>query len=384
MRRRHEQDRRDVGLEGARERREVSRARRAPSRRPSSPGLRGRFITDIGNPIWLFWLPGVFSTAKRRARIAAAKSLVVVLPAEPVIAARRKPVLPLRSQTAKRSSASVVSRHEHGPESVRAGRAGRRSARSARAPRATASRGEVVPVDPGARDRDEEIAGAHLRASRRRRPRATPRRRRGRPRAAATSSEGEVHARSRELGRDRAVVERDLRGRRSPASSRGPCRRSRRPCRGSASSIAARIASRRSAIARYFVAPEAASPASTSRRIASGILGARIVGRRDRDVGEPARDLAHRRALAAVAIAAAAEDEHDLPVRQLAHRLEQPLERVGRVRVVDEDRIGLPGLDALEPARHVAHARRRAAATSSGGIAEAEAGRGRGESGCRR
>ena len=118
-----------------------------------------------------------------------------------------------------------------------------------------------------------------------------------------------------------------------------------------ASSMAARIASRRSTIFRYFVAPERASPSSTSRRIASGLFRARIVGRRDRDVGPAPGDLAHRRPLAAVPVAAAAEDENDLLVRELAHRREQPLEGVGGVGVVDEDRVGLPGLDPLQPSR---------------------------------
>ena len=73
-----------------------SRERSPGSDSPISPtihsGRRGRFTIDIAKPIWLFWLPGVFSTAKRRARIAAAKSFVVVFPAEPVMAASRKPI----------------------------------------------------------------------------------------------------------------------------------------------------------------------------------------------------------------------------------------------------------------------------------------------------
>ena len=110
--------------------------------------------------------------------------------------------------------------------------------------------------------------------------------------------------------------------------------------------------------------PRAGSPSGFSER--------GIVGGRDRDVGEAARDLAHRRPLAAVAVAAAAEDQDDLAVRQLAHRREQPLERVGRVRVVDEDRVRLPGLDALEAARHVRDAARARRRRRTSGTSEAE------------
>ncbi len=121
---------------------------------------------------------------------------------------------------------------------------------------------------------------------------------------------------------------------------------------GLARSIAARIAWRRSAMRRYFVAPEAARPRSTSERMASGSSER---GLSEVAIGMSARvpgDAAHRLALAAVAVPAAAEDEDDLPVGQLAHGREQPLERVRRVRVVDEDRVGLPRLHPLEPARH--------------------------------
>ena len=44
------------------------------------------------------------------------------------------------------------------------------------------------------------------------------------------------------------------------------------------------------------------------------LLGARVVGRHDRDVREVGRDLAHQRPLAAVAIASGAEDDDDAPL----------------------------------------------------------------------
>src|SRR5215218_2917826 len=67
------------------------------------------------------------------------------------------------------------------------------------------------------------------------------------------------------------------------------------------------------------------------------VLGARVVRRDDRLVGQARGDLAHLRALAAVAVAAAAEDAEQAAGRQRARRREHVLQRVGRVRVVDED-----------------------------------------------
>ena len=111
------------------------------SERPISPtihsGPRGRLTTDIGNPIWLFWLPGVFSTAKRRDSIAAVKSFVVVVPAEPVIAASRKPIFFFAATPRLRSASTDCG-------TITAGKpagspSGLRSPRSAPAPRAAAS-----------------------------------------------------------------------------------------------------------------------------------------------------------------------------------------------------------------------------------------------------
>ena len=67
-----------------------------------------------------------------------------------------------------------------------------------------------------------------------------------------------------------------------------------------------------------------------------------------------AADRAHQRPLLAVAVAAAAEDADQPPVRggELAGRDEHVLERVRGVRVVDQDRERLALVDRLEPARH--------------------------------
>ena len=70
-------------------------------------------------------------------------------------------------------------------------------------------------------------------------------------------------------------------------------------------------------------------------------------------VGEARGDGAHERALAAVAVAAAAEDHREPPAggTELLRRLQRPLESIGRVRVVHDDEEGLARLDALEATR---------------------------------
>ncbi len=108
---------------------------------PISPiiqsGIRGRLTTDIGKPIALFWLPGVFSTANRRDRIVAVNSFVVVFPEEPVIAASRNFARVLRRIA---SAVRAVTGSGTTTTGTRWGSAeGTRSPRIARAPRATAS-----------------------------------------------------------------------------------------------------------------------------------------------------------------------------------------------------------------------------------------------------
>ena len=76
--------------------------------------------------------------------------------------------------------------------------------------------------------------------------------------------------------------------------------------------------------------------------IASGVLGARVVGGHDHDVGELGCDLPHQRALSPVAVSPGAEDDDDAPAPEPARRAEHRRERVRRVRVVDDDRERLP------------------------------------------
>src|SRR6266508_3292471 len=90
-----------------------------------------------------------------------------------------------------------------------------------------------------------------------------------------------------------------------------------------------------------------------------GRLAPRVV-RGDPDaVAEARGDGAHERALAAVPVAAAAEDHREPPAggTELLRRLERPLEGIGGVRVVHDDEEGLspsmrskrPGTEPTEP-----------------------------------
>ena len=76
--------------------------------------------------------------------------------------------------------------------------------------------------------------------------------------------------------------------------------------------------------------------------IARGILAARVVGGHDSEVGELGRDLAHLRPLAAVAVAAARRRHRSTRPSELARGAQHILERVRRVRVVDETVNGWP------------------------------------------
>ena len=117
--------------------------------------------------------------------------------------------------------------------------------------------------------------------------------------------------------------------------------------------------------------PTPRGPFRPPRRIASGSS--------ERGLSEVAIAMSARRpaispigrALAAVAVPAAAEDQDDLLVGQLPHRGEQPLQGVLRVRVVDEDRVGLARLDPLEPPGNARDAEPAPPRSRSGGIRSA-------------
>ena len=98
------------------------------------------------------------------------------------------------------------------------------------------------------------------------------------------------------------------------------------------------------------------------------LLAARIVVGHDHAVGLLGRDRAHHRALAGIAVAAAAEHDDELPRRIGPQRLQRLGERVGLVGVVDEDRRAValagevePALGALEPFERGEHRARLAA-----------------------
>ncbi len=91
----------------------------------------------------------------------------------------------------------------------------------------------------------------------------------------------------------------------------------------------------------------------------AGVLGAGIVGGGNRQVRAPDRDASHDRPLAAVPVAAAAEDDDEPASGQRPQRSERALERVGRVGVIAEHDARHVG-DPLHPARHL---RRRREAT---------------------
>ena len=85
------------------------------------------------------------------------------------------------------------------------------------------------------------------------------------------------------------------------------------------------------------------------------ILAARVVGGHDHVVGALHGDGAHHGPLAAVAIASRAEDADQPAAAELARRLQHDVERVRRVRVVDDHRERLPLVDRLEPPRDPRH-----------------------------
>ena len=70
----------------------------------------------------------------------------------------------------------------------------------------------------------------------------------------------------------------------------------------------------------------------------TGVLGARVVVRDHDVVGEAGGDLAHQRALAGVAVAAAAEHDQEPPSRVRPQRLQRLGQGLGLVGVVDERR----------------------------------------------
>ncbi len=82
------------------------------------------------------------------------------------------------------------------------------------------------------------------------------------------------------------------------------------------------------------------------------ILAPRIVRGDEDDVGEARRDRTHERALLAIPVSTASEHADDAIRRERPRLGKDVLERLRRVRVVDEHGEGLPFVDRLEPAGH--------------------------------
>ncbi len=85
--------------------------------------------------------------------------------------------------------------------------------------------------------------------------------------------------------------------------------------------------------------PRVANPGDDGRRDRGRILAARIVAGDDDAIGASARDAPHFRPLAGIAVAAAAEHADQLTARRDrgTQRGEHLFQRVGRMRVVDDD-----------------------------------------------
>ena len=117
---------------------------------------------------------------------------------------------------------------------------------------------------------------------------------------------------------------------------------------GCACDSARRIALRRSGIDLH-VRPRALEDVLDDRE---RLLAAWVVGGHDHEVGQVRRDLAHQRALAAIAVATRTEDDEQPPGGEVAGRAQDVVERVRCVRVVDKHGERLPLVDGLEPSGH--------------------------------
>ena len=318
------------------------------------PGRRRRPRSTVsGTPSSLLNDPAARPSAPARASTCASRSLVLVLPDEPVTpttvqvrAAGRRTRAGEPAERGDRTSSTTTRGH------ARAG-AGRRGA--ATAPARDGAAGEVVAVDALARDARRTGRPGRPRGSRRRpapvddggRRRAVGAAgRRRRPRRSRPRVSGITR---RRLAAARAAAAQHRRGRRTGGPRRRPPARCSCPlpatsttspgpasAHGRARSPRAGRRPRRTlgaARRRHRAAPVEHGGADRGR-----VLGARVVVGDDDDVGAARRGLAHERPLVRVAVAAGAEHD-DQPARSAQRRAARPaaaLDRVGLVRVVDE------------------------------------------------
>ena len=313
------------------------------STRTSVPSGAPRIVS--GSPISVLRFCGGRRHPPAGATIAASRSFVEVLPVEPVTPMTLAPSS-CRQATASACSAasgSSASRTRSPerllPGATRTPHAPACSAAAAKAPPSTCSPRSPTKRSPGRTSRESIVTRsgrARRRAPVQRAPAACGDAAR-RPRAHAVPPWRPRRRRTGPSGRPRA-----------PGPARGPCRRrGARPRRGRATT-ASSIAARRSGSTRTSSRP---TPATISATIASGSSRAGVVGGDDDLVGQAPGDLAHDRALAAVAVPARTEDDDDAPAREARAPREDRLERAGLVGVVDEHREPLALLDGLQPAR---------------------------------
>ncbi len=124
--------------------------------------------------------------------------------------------------------------------------------------------------------------------------------------------------------------------------------------------IARPIASRRSSIDPEGLAvPRTGDAGAVRDRLVdrARVLEPRVLVGHHHEVGELGRDTAHRCALGGIALPRRAEHDDEPARSERAEDLEHLAQRVGRVRVVDDDGERLAGIDPLHPARHAGRVR---------------------------
>ena len=281
--------------------------------------------------------------------------MVEVLPTEPVIPTTGQPSARRHAVARRCSAASGSSAAMTAPRlAQRAASACSGATSTPHAPPASACAAKRPPSTCSPTQPDEQVAGPGGARVDHRARRAAGVRRAGatsRPPAACATCSGDHVAHAAPPGRRR----RRRRAPCAPPSNSWPCSwplpatTTTSPGRGQRDGAL----DRRAAVdaSRSTAAP--ARPAAISAMIASG---SSLRGLSEVTIATSARSAAaraHQRALAAVAVAAGAEDDdHAGPSRQLAGRAQHVLQRVGRVRVVDEDGEGLALVDGLEAPGH--------------------------------
>ena len=309
-----------------------------------------------GRPTSLLYDAGLATVSRRVARTAASRSLVVVLPLDPVTATtvaaeRSRTAVPRAARAARGSATSTRGPAKTVPSWARVAAAPARAAASANRLPSVRLPGRATNRSPAATWRESTwtpvtTASGSASASR-------P------PVTSATSFERERDhraapmQRAQLLGGDHAVVEGDL------------------AAAGELLALLVALAGDQDGVARPGHGqggPDGGPPVDLdqepARPGAAGdalghlvddrlrVLGAGVVGGDHGHVGQPPGDLAHQRPLGPVAVAAAAED-HDHPAAgDRPGRPEQVVEGVGGVGVVDQHGERLAGVDPLEAAGH--------------------------------